>query len=219
VILAGGFWEYLNDQSDRLLGLMIEHAQIVLLSVVIAVVLGVGLGVLTYRTERPRVAVLAVTGVFLTIPSFALFGLLISPLGLGTTPAVVALVMYALLPIVRNTITGLRGVDPAVVESAQGMGMGRWRRLARIELPLAWPVIITGIRVSTQILVGIAAIAAVINGPGLGKDIFRALARVGTPTALNQALAAVLGIVILGLLLDMAYLVVGRLTTSKGLRD
>jgi osmoprotectant transport system permease protein len=219
VILAGGFWEYLNDQSDRLLGLMIEHAQIVLLSVVIAVVLGVGLGVLTYRTERPRVAVLAVTGVFLTIPSFALFGLLISPLGLGTTPAVVALVMYALLPIVRNTITGLRGVDPAVVESAQGMGMGRWRRLARIELPLAWPVIITGIRVSTQILVGIAAIAAVINGPGLGKDIFRALARVGTPTAMNQALAAVLGIVILGLLLDMAYLVVGRLTTSKGLRD
>lgn len=219
MILAGGFWEYLNDQSDRLLGLMIEHAQIVLLSVVIAVVLGVGLGVLTYRTERPRVAVLAVTGVFLTIPSFALFGLLISPLGLGTTPAVVALVMYALLPIVRNTITGLRGVDPAVVESAQGMGMGRWRRLARIELPLAWPVIITGIRVSTQILVGIAAIAAVINGPGLGKDIFRALARVGTPTALNQALAAVLGIVILGLLLDMAYLVVGRLTTSKGLRD
>ncbi|MEA2842819.1 MAG: osmoprotectant transport system permease protein [Actinomycetota bacterium] len=213
------FWEYVSNQHDRLLTLMVEHAQIVLMSVGIAVVIGVGLGVLTYRTERPRVAVLVVTGVFLTIPSFALFGLLISPLGLGTTPAVVALVMYALLPIVRNTITGLREVDPAIVESAQGMGMGRWRRLARIELPLAWPIIITGIRVSTQILVGIAAIAAVINGPGLGKDIFRALARVGTPTALNQALAAVLGIVVLGLLLDMAYLVIGRLTTSKGLRD
>ena len=219
MILGVGFGEYVIDEWDRLFTLVVEHAQIVLMSVAIAVVVGVGLGMLTYRTERPRVAVLGVTGVFLTIPSFALFGLLISPLGLGTKPAVVALVMYALLPIVRNTITGLREVDPAVVESAQGMGMGRWRRLARIELPLAWPIIITGIRVSTQILVGIAAIAAVINGPGLGKDIFRSLARVGTPTAVNQALAAVLGIVILGLLLDIAYLLIGRLTTSRGLRE
>lgn len=219
MILGVGFGEYVIDEWDRLVPLVVEHAQIVLISVAIAVVVGVGLGMLTYRTERPRVAVLGVTGVFLTIPSFALFGLLISPLGLGTKPAVVALVMYALLPIVRNTITGLREVDPAVVESAQGMGMSRWRRLARIELPLAWPIIITGIRVSTQILVGIAAIAAVINGPGLGKDIFRSLARVGTPTAVNQALAAVLGIVILGLLLDIAYLLIGRLTTSRGLRE
>jgi len=219
VILGVGFGEYVIDEWDRLFTLVVEHAQIVLMSVAIAVVVGVGLGMLTYRTERPRVAVLGVTGVFLTIPSFALFGLLISPLGLGTKPAVVALVMYALLPIVRNTITGLREVDPAVVESAQGMGMGRWRRLARIEFPLAWPIIITGIRVSTQILVGIAAIAAVINGPGLGKEIFRSLARVGTPTAVNQALAAVLGIVILGLLLDIAYLLIGRLTTSRGLRE
>ena len=219
MILGVGFGEYVIDEWDRLFTLVVEHAQIVLMSVAIAVVVGVGLGMLTYRTERPRVAVLGVTGVFLTIPSFALFGLLISPLGLGTKPAVVALVMYALLPIVRNTITGLREVDPAVVESAQGMGMSRWRRLARIELPLAWPIIITGIRVSTQILVGIAAIAAVINGPGLGKDIFRSLARVGTPTAVNQALAAVLGIVMLGLLLDIAYLLIGRLTTSRGLRE
>lgn len=219
MIAAVSFWEYLGDNWERLRDLTIEHAQIVLMAVAIASVIGVTLGVLTYRTERPRLAVLAVTGVFLTIPSFALFPLLISPLGLGTTPALVALVMFALLPIVRNTITGLREVDPAVVESAQGMGMGRWRRLARIELPLAWPIIITGIRVSTQILVGIAAIAAVINGPGLGKEIFRALARVGTPTAVNQALAAVLGIVILGLLLDIGYLFVGRLTTSRGLRE
>ena len=219
MILGVGFGEYVIDEWDRLFTLVVEHAQIVLISVAIAVVVGVGLGMLTYRTERPRVAVLGVTGVFLTIPSFALFGLLISPLGLGTKPAVVALVMYALLPIVRNTITGLREVDPAIVESAQGMGMGRWQRLVRIELPLAWPIIITGIRVSTQILVGIAAIAAVINGPGLGKDIFRSLARVGTPTAVNQALAAVLGILILGLLLDIAYLLIGRLTTSRGLRE
>lgn len=217
--VAVSFGEYVGRESDRLFELMVEHAQIVLISVAIAVVIGVGLGVLTYRTDHPRLAVLAVTGVFLTVPSLALFALFLPILGLGAKPAIVALVMYALLPIVRNTITGLREVDPAVVESAQGMGMGRWRRLARIELPLAWPIVITGIRVSTQILVGIAAIAAVINGPGLGKDIFRSLARVGSPTALNQALAAVIGIVILGLVLDIAYLVIGRLTTSRGLRE
>ena len=219
MIAAASFWEYLGDNWERLRDLTIEHARIVLMSVAIATLIGVSLGVLTYRTDRPRLAALGVTGVFLTIPSFALFPLMITYLGLGTTPSLVALVMFALLPIVRNTITGLREVDPAVVESAQGMGMGRWRRLARVELPLAWPIIITGIRVSTQILVGIAAIAAVINGPGLGKEIFRALARVGTPTAVNQAMSAVLGIVILGLLLDIAYLFVGRLTTSRGLRE
>jgi len=219
MIGAVSFWEYLGDNWERLRDLTIEHAQIVLMSVAIATLIGVTLGVLTYRTDHPRLAVLGVTGVFLTIPSFALFPLMITYLGLGTTPSLVALVMFALLPIVRNTITGLREVDPAVVESAQGMGMGRWRRLARIELPLAWPIIITGIRVSTQILVGIAAIAAVINGPGLGKEIFRALASVGTPTAVNRAMSAVLGIVVLGLLLDIAYLFVGRLTTSRGLRE
>jgi osmoprotectant transport system permease protein len=125
--------------------------------------------------------------------------------------------MYGLLPIVRNTITGLRSVDPAVVESAQGMGMGRYRRLFRIELPLAWPIILTGIRVAAVIIVGIAAIAAVINGPGLGKDIFRALARVGTPTAVPQVLSAILGIVTIAILIDLAFMIIARLTTSRGI--
>jgi osmoprotectant transport system permease protein len=210
--------DYLNDQGDRLFDLGIEHLVIVLISVTLSTSIGVTLGILTYRTEAPRQAVLRLTGVFLTIPSFALFGLLIAPLGLGTSPVVVALVMYGLLPIVRNTITGLRTVDPAIVESAQGMGMGRYRRLLRIELPLAWPVIITGVRVSAVIIVGIAAIGAVVNGPGLGKDIFRALARVGTPTAIPQALSAVLGIIIIAILIDFFFLIVARLTTSRGIR-
>jgi len=210
--------DYLTDQGDRLFGVGIEHAIMVIVSVAISTIIGGSLGILTYRTERPRRAALAVTGIFLTIPSFALFGLLIAPLGLGVRPAVVALVMYGLLPIVRNTIVGLRTVDPAVVESAQGMGMGRYSRLLRIELPLAWPVIITGMRVAAVLIVGIAAIAAVVNGPGLGKDIFRALARVGTPTAIPQALSAVLGIIIIAILIDFFFLIVARLTTSRGIR-
>ncbi len=212
------FFDYLQSQWDGLLQRTIEHAGIVGASMLIAVIVGVGLGIATYRTDRPRKLVLAVTGTFLTIPSFALFGLLITPLGLGYLPALVALVMYALLPIVRNTITGLRGVDPSITESATGMGMGRWQRLFRIELPIAWPVIITGMRVSTVIIVGIAAIAAVVNGPGLGKDIFRGLARIGSPTAIYLTLSGVLGVIVLGLLFDALFFVIRRLTTSRGLR-
>lgn len=211
-------FEYLERQGDRLFGLTIEHFGIVLVSVALSTIVGVGLGILTYRSVNPRVITLAIAGIFLTIPSFALFGLLIPILGLGAPPAIVALVMYGLLPIVRNTITGLRSVDPAIVESAQGMGMGRYRRLFRIELPLAWPIILTGVRVSAVIIVGIAAISAVVNGPGLGKDIFRALARVGTPTAVPQVLSAILGIVAIAITIDLAFLVIARLTTSKGIR-
>lgn len=210
--------DYLAAQGDRLLGLTVEHLGIVLISVAISTVIGITVGMLTYRTEAPRRVALGVTGIFLTIPSFALFGLLIGPLGLGAAPAVVALVMYGLLPVVRNTITGLRSVDPSIVESAQGMGMGRYRRLFRIEFPLAWPIILTGMRVAAVIIVGIAAIAAVVNGPGLGKDIFRALARFGTPTAVPQVISAILGIIAIAIVIDLAFVVIARLTTSKGIR-
>ncbi len=210
--------DYLSAQSDRLFGLVIEHAGIVLISVSISTIIGVLLGVLTYRTDTPSRTVLRVTGVFLTIPSFALFALMIPLLGLGAPPAVVALVMYGLLPIVRNTIVGLRSVDPSIVESAQGMGMGRYRRLLRIELPLAWPIIITGIRVAAVLIVGIAAIAAVVNGPGLGKDIFRALARFGSPVAVPQVLSAILGVIAIAIVIDLFFLIAARLTTSRGIR-
>lgn len=212
------FLDYLSRRSDHLLQLTLEHALVTLLSVGIAVVIGVFVGLVTYRTERPRELALAVTAVFLTIPSLALFGLFIPIFGLGWTSVVVALVMYALLPIVRNTIVGLREVDPAIVESAQGMGMSRLKRLLRIELPLAWPVIMTGIRVSTVIVVGIAAIGAYINGPGLGDDMFRALANPGSTQALNITLAAFLGVIVLAILFDLFYVLVTRLTMSRGIR-
>ena len=215
------FPEYLAYSWDHVLELAIGHAIVVAISLAIAVVIGVSLGVLVYRRERVANAALAVTSTFLTIPSLALFGLLIPlPLigGLGYRPAVVALVMYALLPILRNTVTGLRSVDPAVVESAQGMGMSARERLLRIELPLAWPVIIAGVRVSTMLLMGIAAIAAVVNGPGLGDDIFAGLARIGGANALNLVLGGTLGIILLALLFDTFFNLLGKLTTSRGIR-
>jgi osmoprotectant transport system permease protein len=212
------FLEYLSRRWEHLLELTVEHAAVTLLSVAISALIGVALGLAVYRTERPREIAIALTAIFLTIPSLALFGLFMPIFGLGWTSVVIALVMYGLLPIVRNTVVGLREVDPAIVESAQGMGMGRLRRLVRIELPLAWPVIMTGIRVSTVIIVGIAAIGAYINGPGLGNDIFRALANIGSPQALNITLGAFFGIIVLAILFDLFYVLVTRLSMSRGLR-
>lgn len=214
------FVTYLQFTWRDVLQLAIDHIVVVVISVALATVVGVALGVATYRTDRPRELVLAVTGTFLTIPSLALFGLFLGlpGLGLGSRSVVVALVLYGLLPIVRNTIVGLREVDPAVVESAKGMGMGRTQRLLRIELPLAWPVIVTGMRVSTLILIGIAAIGAYIQGPGLGQLIFSGLSEIGSATALNQVLAGTAGVVVLAVLFDLVYVAVARLTIPKGIR-
>ncbi len=210
--------DFLAARADDMWEAGLAHVAVVAVSVLLATVIGVGLGVATYRTERPREIVLAITGSFLTVPSFALFILLIGPLGLGVKPVVVALTMYGLLPIVRNTITGLREVDPSIVESAQGMGMNRTQRLVRIELPLAWPVILTGVRVATLILVGIATIGAIVLGPGYGELIFTGLARVGTPVAVNLVLAGMLGVVVVAILFDVFFNVLRRFTTSRGIR-
>lgn len=212
------FLNYLQFRWAHVLELTLEHAVVTISTVLIATVLGVLVGIATYRTDRARQVVLGIASVFLTIPSLALFGLFIGLIGLGVIPVIIALVMYSLLPILANTIVGLRSVDPAVVESAQGMGMPRRARLLRIELPLAWPIILTGIRVSTLLTIGIAAIGAYIRGPGLGQDIFTGLARIGSPQAINYVLGGVLGIVALAILFDLLFVLVNRITTSRGIQ-
>jgi osmoprotectant transport system permease protein len=209
---------FLSERRSDMVHLGLQHLALVGVSVLICTVVGVGLGVATYRTERPREIVLAVTGAFLTVPSLALFVLLIGPFGIGEKPVVVALALYGLLPIVRNTVTGLRQVDPAIVESAQSMGMSRRQLLLRIELPIAWPVIVAGIRVATLMLVGIAAIGAIVSGPGYGRMIFDGLALVGSPVATNLVLAGSLGVIAVAIVLDASLALFTRLTTSTGLR-
>ena len=212
------FWEYLVNRHQQLLTDAYQHASAVFQCMVVATVLGVLIAVVSYRSEWAGNLATTTTATILTVPALALIGLLIPIVGLGVPPTVVALTLYGLLPVVRNAIVGLRGVDPTLVDAATGIGMSRPARLLRVELPLAWPPILTGIRVSTQMLMGIAAIAAYASGPGLGNVIFRGLASLGSANALNQVLAGTLGIIILALLFDAAYVLIGRLTISRGLR-
>jgi osmoprotectant transport system permease protein len=212
------FWEYLAGRHQQLLTDAYQHASAVFQCMVVATVLGVLIGVATYRSEWAGNLATTATATVLTVPALALIGLLIPVVGLGVAPTVIALTLYGLLPVVRNAIVGLRGVDPSLVDAATGIGMSRPARLLRIELPLAWPPILTGIRVATQMLMGIAAIAAYASGPGLGNVIFRGLASLGSANALNQVLAGTLGIIVLALLFDAAYVLIGRLTIPRGIR-
>jgi osmoprotectant transport system permease protein len=207
-------FEYLQSRRELLIAQAIEHATIVLISVGIATVIGVLIAVATYRHPRARGIAVAVAAAIMTVPSFALLGLLIAPLGLGYLPTLVALTLYAFLPIIRNTVVGLTEIDPALTEAARGIGMGRLRSLATVELPLAWPVILAGIRVSTQITMGIAAIAAYVGGPGLGNQIFSGLANLGGVNSLNQALVGTICVVVLALALDLCLWLLGVLTRT-----
>ncbi|WP_131737659.1 ABC transporter permease [Actinomadura roseirufa] len=213
------FWEYLGDRRELLVFETWQHASMVFQTVLAALVIGVAAGIAVHRSERLATLATGAAGVAFTVPSLALLGLLITPLGLGVAPSVTALTLYSLLPIVRNTVVGLTGVDRTLVEAARGIGMTRAAVLLRIELPLAWPVILTGVRVATQLAMGVGAIAAYVSGPGLGEQIFSGLARLGGANALNMTLAGTLGIVLLALLFDGCFVVVGRLTTPRGIRD
>ncbi|MFF3844765.1 ABC transporter permease [Streptomyces sp. NPDC002328] len=212
------FFEYLGNRYQQLLTDAWQHAGVVFQSMVMATVIGVLIGVVSYRSSWAGDLATTATSTLLTVPSLAMIGLLIPMVGLGVPPTVIALTLYGLLPVVRNAIVGLRGVDPALVDAARGIGMSGAMRLARVELPLAWPPILTGIRVSTQMLMGIAAIAAYASGPGLGNEIFRGLASLGSANALNQVLAGTLGIIVLALLFDAGYVLLGRLTIPRGIR-
>jgi osmoprotectant transport system permease protein len=212
------FWQYLSSRHQQLLTDAYQHASVVFQCMVVATLIGVVIGVVTYHSDWAGGVATITTSSILTIPSLAMIGLLIPVVGLGVPPTVIALTLYGLLPIVRNSIVGLRGVDPALVDAARGIGMSGPARLLKVELPLAWPPILTGIRVSTQMLMGIAAIAAYASGPGLGNEIFRGLASLGSKNALNQVLAGTIGIIILALLFDAAYVLIGRMTIPRGIR-
>ena len=215
------FWTYLTEREGwgEVLGVTREHAQLVLTSMIWAVVVGLALGVLIHRVKQARSLVLGVSAIFLTIPSLALFAVFVPIVGIGDRGPLVALFMYSLLPIIRNTVTGLEEVDRAVVESAKGMGLSAVQRLVKVELPLAWPVILTGIRVATLLNTGIAAIAVLVGGTGLGVYIQEGLTRYPLPNSVEAMWIAVVFTVGLALVFDLAFTVLRKLTTSKGIQS
>ena len=211
-------WDYFLSRKDEILYVALQHVSLVLQCVVLATIIALAIAIAVYRNARLTALANSVSAIGLTIPSFALLGMLLAPFGFGVVPAVIAVTFYAILPILRNAVVGLSGVDATAVESARGIGMSKLATLIRVELPLAWPVILAGVRVSTQMVMGIAAIAAYVLGPGLGGLIFSGLSRLGGSGALYSALIGTIAIVLLALLVDLLLVLVGRLTTSRGIR-
>ncbi|HEY9838334.1 MAG TPA: ABC transporter permease, partial [Vampirovibrionales bacterium] len=170
-----------------------EHLFLVAIAITIATTVGIPLGILITRKPQLSSAILGVANILQTVPSLALFGFLISvPIigGIGAVPAIFALTLYALLPIIRNTYTGIVGVDPAIREAGRGMGMTDWQLLSQVEIPLAMGVILAGVRVSTAISVGTATIAAAIGAGGLGALIFQGISMVNNQLILAGAVPA-----------------------------
>ncbi len=213
-----GFWSFVQDRAPVLAGDAWQHFSLVVQSLVLSTVIGLAVAVLVYRSPVGSAAANAFSAVGLTLPSYALLGVMVGIISLGVTPSVIGLVFYGTLPILRNAIVGLHGVDKTLVESAKGMGMSPLAVLLKLEIPLAWPIVMTGIRISGQMLMGVAAIAAYVLGPGLGGFIFSGISRLGGANATNSIVAGTIGILILAVILDLLLSVVSRLTTSRGIR-
>ncbi len=211
-------WEFINERKGSIAFNTYQHASLVLQAVLVATIIAVLLAVLITRTPRLAGVANVVSAIGLTIPSFALIGLLLPITSIGPTTGFVAVAFYAVLPILRNAVVGLQGVNPTLLESSRGMGMSELTSLWRVRLPLAWPVILAGVRTSTQMSMGVAAIAAYALGPGLGGYIFTGLTQIGGANAINYAVVGTVGVVVVALVADALLLLLGRLTISKGIR-
>lgn len=196
--------QYLLENPERVSRLTLDHIQLVGVAILIATAIGVPLGILIHRVRWLEIPVLNLTGLLYTIPSLAFFAILIPYTGIGKTTATTALTVYSLLAIVRNTAAGMAEVDRATIDAANGMGMTKMERLRLVELPLALPYVLTGIRIAAVAGIGIAAIAAVIGAGGLGRLIFDGIRTLDT----NRVLAGAIMSILLALIADFG---IGRL--------
>jgi osmoprotectant transport system permease protein len=181
---------YLVRHFDRVAGLLTQHVVLVVVSLAIALVIAVPLGIVASRNERVAAIVLGLTGALYTIPSLALLAILVAVLGLGPVTAIVALVIYAQMVLIRGVTTGLRGVDPALVDAARGLGFTARQTLLRVQFPAALPVVLGGVRVASVTLVALATVAAWINAGGLGVLIFEGIETQNNDKIIAGALAA-----------------------------
>jgi osmoprotectant transport system permease protein len=193
---------YLRENPDRVLELTQQHVQLVAVSILVAMLIGIPLGILVTRLRWLEGPVVGTTGVLYTLPSLALFAILIPYTGLGRTTVVIALILYSLLAIIRNTVAGIDGVPPATIDAARGMGMTGMQRLTMVELPLALPVILAGVRLATVAAVGIATVGALLGAGGLGRLIFDGIRSISTPRGVDRVVAGALVASALALVAD-----------------
>jgi osmoprotectant transport system permease protein len=191
-------WQFITAQQQKLLSQVLQHLGLTFVSLLLAIAVGIPLGILIARKRKLASPVLGTAGVLQTVPSIALLGFMIPVFGIGATPAIVALLIYALLPIIRNTYTGIISVNPIVVEAANALGMNKKQLLFKVELPLAMPVIIAGIRTAAVINVGVATLASFVAAGGLGEFIFGGISLNNT----NMILAGAIPAALLAILLD-----------------
>lgn len=191
-------WQFVLEQREKLLIQVWQHLELTFLSLTFAILIGVPLGILISRKKKFAAIVLAFAGILQTVPSIALLGFLIPILGIGPIPAIVALLIYALLPIIRNTYTGIISVDHSISESAKAMGMTDWQILFKVQLPLAIPVIVAGVRTAAVINVGVATLASFVAAGGLGEFIFGGISLNNS----NMILAGAIPAALLAILLD-----------------
>lgn len=199
-------WQFIIEQQEKLLTQVVQHLGLTFLSLILAIIIGVPLGIMIARKRKLSSPVLGVAGILQTIPSIALLGFMIPAFGIGAKPAIVALLIYALLPIIRNTYTGITEVSPTVIEAAKAMGMNKSQLLFKVELPLAMPVIIAGIRTAAVINVGVATLASFVAAGGLGEFIFGGISLNNT----NMILAGAIPAALLAVLLDQTIALVQK---------
>jgi len=211
--------EFIVANFGLILRLTAQHLSIVGVAVGAAILTGVPIGIAITQNQRAADIVLYIASIIMTIPSIAMFGVMIPILslinqGIGYLPAVLAVFLYSQLPIIRNTYTAIRSVDPALREAARGMGMTSWQRLYRVEIPIALPIIMAGIRIAVVINIGIAAIAAYIGAGGLGMLIRSGI----TQTDPRQLIAGALAVSVLAIVADFLLMLLQRRLTPRGLR-
>ena len=206
--------EYCIKNIGLIAKLTVQHIEITLIAVSISTVIGVAIGIYITRHQRVAATVIGVAGVLYTIPSLALFGMLIPFIGIGLKPTLIALILYSQLALIRNTFVGIVHIDPSIREAGKGMGMSNWQFLRMVELPVALPVIMAGVRTAAVMNIGTATIAAYIGAGGLGWLIFRGIASVNS----EQIIAGAVPVILLAVGVDYLFILLERALTPAGLR-
>ncbi|KRT35511.1 putative choline transport system permease protein opuBB [Acetomicrobium hydrogeniformans ATCC BAA-1850] len=205
---------FMLERQDQILELTTQHLYLTFIAVFFAVLVAVPLGITITRFEKAAGIVVGIANAVQALPSLALLGFLIPILGIGSKPSIVMIFLYSLLPIIKNTYTGLTNVDRAILEAGKGMGMTNWQLMKMVQLPLALPVIMAGIRISAVTAVGLTTIAALIGAGGLGQLIYRGISMVNNRMIIAGAVPAM----VLTLVIDFLLNILEKLVTPKGIR-